>query len=308
MKRLSEVKLLYKLSMLAVLLVLLTLLASASLAAYVSRSYVKGVAATPKQGFLLSSDYLSPVKNTMEENLYPEKKILLTEKTDTDDFDYSFTFSITNTSDGTVSNKRIQYYLKISGLPFGTKVYIDNKDITNEVISENGYKASVMNAYTKVTHNYKVSIPKEVMTSAAEIMVKAIPDNDSDNSGYILAGKLQPSIVGKVASFTYNDKIIDTGSVSDYAAFNYQISISNSPENRKMMLSWNNKLIEIDPLFLKNFSNLKNPGLLSLEMNDINNSYLIQFYRLPGATIDKWEDLGLSFEPYNQEMQEEINR
>lgn len=284
------------------------LLAYGTLAAYVSRSYVKGVATTPKQGFLLSSDYLSTVKKTTEVSLYPEKKILFSEKEDDDSSNYTFSFSITNTADGSISSKRMQYYMKMSSLPSGTTVTIDNRDITESVLSDDGYKASVMNAYSKVTHTYLVSIPKEAMTSATEIIVKAIPDNDSDNSGYILAGKLQPSIVGKVASFSYNDKIIDAGNVSEYAAFNYQISISNSAENREMLLSWNKNLIEIDPIFLKNYTEEKNPGSLLIEMNDANNSYLIQFYRLPGATIDDWKDLGLSFNPYSMELQEEINQ
>ena len=43
------------------LIVLILLSVGGTLAAYVSRSYVKGVATTPKQGFSLSSDYLSAV-------------------------------------------------------------------------------------------------------------------------------------------------------------------------------------------------------------------------------------------------------
>ena len=281
-----------------VLLILLLVSTWGTLAAYVSRSYVKGVATTPKQGFALSSDYLSVVSKNAEQATYPDKKILLTEKGETDNTDYTFTFSITNTADGTISTKRMQYSLKMSGLPEGAAVKDGNKDITSDVTTEGGYQASVMHAYTKVTHTYTVTISKDKMTSAADIIVTATPDADSDTSGFILAGRLQPSIIGTVAAFSYAGAFLDTGNVTDYAAFNYQISVSNAAEDHTMTLRWNNKLIEIDPLFLTKINATSgNSGLLNLTMNDTNNNYLIQFYRLPGGSIADWNDLGIEFKP-----------
>ena len=281
-----------------VLLILLLVSTWGTLAAYVSRSYVKGVATTPKQGFALSSDYLSVVSKNAEQATYPDKKILLTEKGETDNTDYTFTFSITNTADGTISTKRMQYSLKMSGLPEGAAVKDGNKDITSDVTTEGGYQASVMHAYTKVTHTYTVTISKDKMTSAADIIVTATPDADSDTSGFILAGRLQPSIIGTVAAFSYAGAFLDTGNVTDYAAFNYQISVSNAAEDHTMTLRWNNKLIEIDPLFLTKINATSgNSGLLNLTMNDTNNNYLIQFYRLPGGNIADWNDLGIEFKP-----------
>ena len=104
------------------LIVLILASVGGTLAAYVSRSYVKGVATTPKQGFSLSSDYLSAVSKNADQDKYPDKKILLTEKAETDDSPYILTFSITNTADGSVSTKRMQYYLQMSGLPEGATV------------------------------------------------------------------------------------------------------------------------------------------------------------------------------------------
>ena len=281
------------------LIVLILLSIGGMLAAYVSRSYVKGVATTPKQGFPLSSDYLSAVSKNLEPITYPDKKILLTEKAETDNSPYTFAFSITNTADGSVSTKRMQYYLRMSGLPEGATVSIfANKDITTIVTSGTGYKAPVMNAYTRVTHTYSISIPKDKMASAADIIVTATPDADSDNSGFILAGRLQPSIVGTVASFSYEGKFQETGNVKDYAAFNYQISVSNAGKGKKMKLTWNQALVEIDPLFLNSIGkNNGNSGTLELTMNDTNSNYLIQFYRLPGGNIGFWSDLNIRFRP-----------
>lgn len=282
------------------LIVLILASVGGTLAAYVSRSYVKGVATTPKQGFSLSSDYLSAVSKNAKPDTYPDKKILLTEKAETDDSPYTLTFSITNTADGSVSTKRMQYYLAMSRLPEGATVKYGNKDITNGVTSEDGYQAPVMNAYTRVTHTYSITIPKDKMASAADIIVTATPDADSDTSGFILAGRLQPSIIGTVASFSYEGKFLESGddNVADYAAFNYQISVSNASEGKKMKLTWNKDVVEIDPLFLNSIGNNGgNSGSLELTMNDTNSSYLIQFYRLPKGSISRWEDLEIQFKP-----------
>lgn len=282
-----------------VLIVLILLSVGGTFAAYISRSYVKGVATTPKQGFSLSSDYLSAVpKSNADPNTYPDKKILLTEKAETDISPYIFTFSITNTADGSVSTKRMRYFLQMSGLPEGATVLYGNMDITDKVTSSTSYQAPAMSAYTRVTHTYTISIPKNKMASAADIIVTAIPDADSDTSGFILAGRLQPSIIGTVAAFSYTGGFLDTGNIEDYAAFNYQISVSNASEGKKMKLTWNKDLVEIDPLFLEKIGNKDgNSGELTLTMNDTNSSYLIQFYRLPGGKIGSWNDLGIGFGP-----------
>lgn len=284
--------------MFAALIVLILASVGGALAAYVSRSYVKGVATTPKQGFSLSSDYLSAVSMNADQDTYPDKKILLTEKAETDTSPYTLTFSITNTADGSVSTKRMQYTLQMSGLPEGATVQYGNGDITSDVTDSTGYQAPVMNAYTRVTHTYTITIPKDKMASAADIIVTATPDADSDTSGFILAGRLQPSIIGTVASFSYEGKFQEIGKVADYAAFNYQISVSNASEGKTMKLTWNKDLVEIDPLFLKKIGNEGgNSGELTLTMNDTNSSYLIQFYRLPGGSISSWADLGIQFKP-----------
>lgn len=169
------------------LIVLILASVGGTLAAYVSRSYVKGVATTPKQGFSLSSDYLSAVSKNADQDKYPDKKILLTEKAETDDSPYTLTFSITNTADGSVSTKRMQYFLKMTGLPDGATVQYGDTGITDQVTADTGYQAPVMNAYTRVTHTYTITIPKDKMASASDIIVTATPDADSDTSGFILA-------------------------------------------------------------------------------------------------------------------------
>lgn len=297
-ERFKNTSIRHKIWILTVLLILILVSSWGTFAAYVSRSYVKGVATTPKKDFALSSDYLAVVPKDSDPATYPDKKIMLTEKEETDASAYAFTFSITNTVNGAVSTKRMQYYLEMSDLPEGATVQYGDKDITSNAVSAGGYKAPVMNAYTNITHVYTVIIPKDKMTSAADIYVTATPDADSDSSGFILAGRLQPSIIGEVAVFSYSGAFLDAGNIEDYAAFNYQISVSNAVEDHLMKLTWNHDLIEIDPLFLKKIQAVSgNSGELTLTMNDTNSNYLIQFYRLPGQNIDDWDDLGIGFMP-----------
>ena len=296
-ERIGNISIRHKLFILSVLVILFLVSSWGTYAVYVSRSYVKGVATTPKKDFALSSDYLAVVPKDSDPATYPDKKIMLPEKEETDVSAYTFTFSITNTVNGAVSRKRIQYYLKMSDMPEGTSVLVGDKDITSDVISAGGYKAPAMYAYTDVTHVYTVTIPKDKMTSAADIYVTATPDADSDSSGFILAGRLQPSIIGEVAVFSYSGAFLDAGKIEDYAAFNYQISVFNAVEDHLMKLTWNHNLIEIDPLFLEKIPGSSgNSGELTLTMNDTNSNYLIQFYRLSG-NIGSWDDLGIGFMP-----------
>lgn len=299
-ERFRRISIKHKIWIFTVLLILILVSTWGTLAAYVSRSYVKGVATTPKKDFTLSSDSLSVVPRNSAPATYPDKKIMLTEKEETDTSAYAFTFSIMNTVHGAVSTKRIQYYLKVSDLPDGAVVKYGEDDITSDVIHADGYKAPAMNTYTNITHVYTVIIPKDKMTSAADICVTATPDADSDNSGFILAGRLQPSIIGAVAAFAYDGSFLDSGNIAEYAAFNYQISVSNAVEDHTMQLTWNKELIEIDPLFLEKIPGASgNSGALTLTMNDTKNNYLIQFYRLTGENIDSWNDLNIDFKPVN---------
>ena len=98
-------------------ILLISILIIGTLAAYTSRSFVKGVATTPKQGLGLSSDYLVVVAQSATEDKYAVRKILLEEKGDGDDSPYTFTFYVQNSSEGSVNEKSMQYKLTATGLP-----------------------------------------------------------------------------------------------------------------------------------------------------------------------------------------------
>ena len=159
-------------------------------------------------------------------------------------------------------------------------------------------------AYT--TYTLLKRNPKAVMAvTPADIIVTVTPDEDSDTSGFILAGKLQPSIIGTVAAFSYEGVLLETGNLSDYAAFNYQISVSNAVEGQQMKLTWNKDAVEIDPLFIEKYKSEGLPikvqndpsGGLAITIRDSNYTELIQFYRMPGGVIQTSNDLNIDFEP-----------
>lgn len=268
--------------------------------AYTSRSYVKGVSSTPKQSLNLSSNYLGVVSINTIGNEYPVKKIILSEKDDEDETPYEFSFTITNSADGSLNTKRMQYYLTISNMENSNVVITSNGlNLTEDVKTTTGYKAPIMPAYQKVTHTYNVSIPKEDIHTIEDMVVCAKPDSDSDTSGFVLGARLQPSITGVVATFSFEGKLIENiNRVNEHAAFNYQITISKTSETHTMVLSWNKDLLEIDPLFLTSIGqNTNNTGEVVIPMNEDNNSYLIQFYRLKGRSDVNftWENMNIQF-------------
>ena len=267
-------------------------------AAYTSRSFVKGVATTPKQGLGLSSDYLVVVAKSAIEDKYAVRKILLDEKSEDDTTPYTFTFYIQNSSDGSVNEKSMQYTLFVNGIPEGGRIERSVEDITENITDAakkiDGATAPLMPAYTKTTHFYKVSIPKEEIKNVQEIVIKAIPDEDSDSSGNMLAAKFQPSVAGVVAGFSYSGVFIDattSNNPSDFAAFNYEVMVFNATEPHQMVLTWDIRYLEIDPLFLEKIGvESGNSGSVEFPMDAEHNSYLIRFYRLDGKdTTSDWQ-------------------
>ena len=274
-------------------ILLISVLIIGTLAAYTSRSFVKGVATTPKQGLGLSSDYLVVVAQSATADKYAVRKILLDEKGAEDDSPYTFTFYVQNSSDGSVNEKSMQYTLTVKGLSDKATIERDGTDITREAAGQ-GAMAPLMPAYTKTTHFYQISIPKGEIKNVSEIIVKAIPDADSDSSGNMIAAKFQPSVAGVVAGFSYKGVFIDettSNKPSDFAAFNYEILVFNATEPHQMVLTWDTRYVEIDPLFLNKIgAESGNSGTVEFRMDAEHNSYLIRFYRLDGKdTTSDWQ-------------------
>lgn len=281
-------------------ILLILVVVTGTFAAYTSRSFVKGVATTPKQSLGLSSDYLVVVAQNATQDKYAVRKILLEEKGEEDDTPYTISFYIQNSSDGTVNKNSMKYSLFVAGLPGGVSISRDGDDITANAADTNGAEAPLMPAYTKTTHFYQISIPKAVIQDAREIIVKAVPDEDSDSSGNMIAAKFQPSIAGVVAGFSYKGGFIDetsTNKPSDYAAFNYEVLVFNATEEHQMVLTWDDRYVEIDPLFLEKInkapitsSSDSNVKYVEFPMDAEKDSYLIRFYRLDGQdTSSEWQ-------------------
>lgn len=287
-----------KIWMIMLFVILLFVSLGGVFAAYVSRSYVKGVATTPKQGFILSSDYLVVTSKNSTQDQYSKKKILMDEKSQNDDTPYIFTFDVRNSQYNMIFGKSIIYTLHINGLPDGVSIYRDEVDITND-IKEGGAEAPRMWTFTKEIHKYKVVIPKELMSAGSEFTITAIPSDDSDSSGNMLALKVQLSVAGKIAGFSYKGYFLDKTMMNhpyDFAAFNYAVAVSNAAEDHTMVLTWDPNYVEIDPFFLNdnNLTPYYQDGKMKVEftMGSSQDSYLIKFYRLKGQSNsqdDTWQ-------------------
>ena len=192
----------------------------------------------------------------------------------------------------------MQYTFSCSGLSPTAIIERNANDITEEA-SSSGALSPVMPAFTKTTHFYKITIPKDEIKSVSEIVIKAVPDLDSDSSGNMIAAKIQPSVAGKVAGFSYQSSFIDETAVNkpaDFAAFNYEVSVVNATEPHRMILTWDNQYVEIDPLFLRKINQNPVDGggtvkYVEFEMDAVKNTYLIRFYRMDGQnTTAEWQN------------------
>lgn len=269
-----------------------------SYAAYVSKTYVKGVATTPVRGLPLSSDYLVVVSKSDSFNTYPIKKILLEEKADTDDSPYNFSFYIQNSTEGIVSDRKMVYLLKIDGLPEDSSIICDGEDISSS-IKKGAYTSLPMPAYQMQKHQYTITIPKNRIKTLNDIIVIAMPDSDYDSSGNMLAAKIQLSVAGTVAGFGYNGSFLDKTSSNhpyDYAAFNYEITVTNAIEEHVMILEWDDNYVELDPLFVSENNDIVTAvqginNKVEIKMNSGNNDYLVKFFRIKGQnSSEEWQN------------------
>lgn len=286
-----------------------------SYAAYVSKTYVKGVATTPVRGLPLSSDYLVVVSKSDSINSYPVKKILFEEKAETDESPYSFSFYIENSSEGLVSDRKMAYLLKIDNLPESASVFFGNKneDISSSV--KTGYPSPAMPVYQIEKHHYTISIPKDSIKNLNDIIITAIPVSDSDSNGNMLAAKIQLSVAGAVAGFGYNGSFLDKSASNhpyDYAAFNYEITVTNATEEHVMILEWDDSCVELDPLFIIENNDIVTAvqgsnNEVEIKMNSGNNDYLVKFFRIKGQNNteewqNSWENMNNVIKFYEKNM------
>ena len=263
-------------------------------AAYLSISNMKAVASTNENEALFNSNYLYGYKsapssiatNTIELNGVGDQ--------------VSFNVSIFNYHKqdiNLVSQNDITYDLTVEVTGSQSSNYSAYKVNEEAVGSDWKYSSSgiTLKGRKAAVNNYMITMPTEDL-DYAQIKVMATVKAVSGGTGtniYCLAAILAPSRHSQVASPTVSGRIVESGDIRDYDAYNYEITVGGSAST--VMLSWRSDVIEIDPFVageLKEATTSGNVTTAKLKL-DVG-TRVIQFYRKNPENPSDWSDLGLS--------------
>lgn len=264
-------------------------------AAYLSISDMKAVASTNENESLFNSNYLYGYKsapssiatNTVEVNdagsevsfnvsiyNYHKQDINLVSQSD---ITYEISFQVSGSQSGDYSAYKVTYNNKTESVGNDGKYKIDRVTLT-------GRKAAV--------NNYMITMPTEDI-DYAQIKVIATVKTVSGGTGtniYCLAAILAPSRHSQVALPTVSGSLIEKGDLTQYDAYNYEVTIGGNSSD--IVLQWNNSIVEIDPFFAKEFEIKDNPGTARLTLPI--GTRVVQFYRTGADKPSDEDDLGLS--------------
>ena len=288
-----------------------------SYAAYISRSYVKAVAATNEAEKLFGSNLLYGVKN---------------QPTDPDSVSWlsvcPFTVSDPNQTSITVPIKIYNYLaedqdrvnqldvsyiisFQIVGIPTEQNgqlsgYYVNGKSINSKetvyYLGSGGVLTTEKDLAAKQSlpgrlpkmNEYNITIPGSDLGKVSIAVKAARVANESGNYGtdlLYLAARVVPSLASTVQSATVSGEFAyENGSPQDYAAYNYRITLSGA--STAVVLKWNRDLLELDPFFEKKYGTEPGEGqvIFNMEPGIVN----VQFYRNGNVKGKSWGDLGVT--------------
>lgn len=263
-------------------------------AAYLSISNMKAVASTNENEALFNSNYLYGYKSA------PSSIAINTIELNGVGDQVSFNVSIFNYHKqdiNLVSQNDITYDLTVEVTGSQSSNYSAYK--VNKIAVGSDWKYSLPNITLKgrkaAVNNYMITMPTEDL-DYAQIKVIATVKTVSGGTGtniYCLAAILAPSRHSQVVSPTVSGRIVESGDIRDYDAYNYEITVGGSAST--VVLSWRSDVIEIDPFVA---GELKEPttngNVTTAKLNLDVGTRVIQFYRKNPKKPSSWDDLGLS--------------
>lgn len=169
--------------------------------------------------------------------------------------------------------KRFDQYKRIS---------FDGETIRGKVAAEN---------------QYTVTMPAKDLNYAQFTVVANVKPGSIGTNIYCLAAIITPSIPSEVSTPSVEGRLVESGSINDYAAFNYEVTVGGAESRVK--LTWNSNYVEIDPFFAAKHKYVDNNGKPlntgELEYKADVGTEVIQFYRIKGLSEPSdWDALGLS--------------
>ena len=259
--------------------------------AFSANDHLKVVAVTGTSQSLFASDVLAPYSTV------PDAPAAKSVVVDTSDNRSSFTFRVYNCmlGDQNVFNEKdIEYTLNVnaSGINGGA---VGDSDW--EISPAQG-DVVLPGTQAKIV-TYTVSFKKELLNNIKfTISANVVPDKSPGTNLACLAATVTPAERSEVKSASVTGAWADTGNVSEYAAYNYRVSVTGKQQT--VILKWGEN-VELDPHFETNHADPPNSNctvntderMATFTMSP--GSEIVNFYRADGSDEPSdWGDLGVS--------------
>ena len=266
--------------------------------AFSANDHLKAVAVTGTSQSLFASDVLASYSEKPAEPM-AKSVVVDTGKSDATDANgawCSFTFRVYNCmlDDRNVFNdKDVKYALSVSA------VGIDGGAVSDSDWSISPAQGDVVLPGTQAKIvTYTVSFKKELLNSIKFTIFANVDQANSPGTNLAcLAASITPAEPTVVESASVTGAWADTGNVSEYAAYNYRVSVTGKEQT--VVLTWGEK-VELDPYFEKNHAGPNSPCTVNTDERTATftmspGSEIVNFYWTGGSSgPSDWGDLGVS--------------
>lgn len=258
--------------------------------AFSANDHLKAVAVTGTSQSLFASDVLAPYSTT------PDAPAAKSVVVDTSGDRCSFTFRVYNCmlGDPNVFNEKdVEYALDVnaSGIK-GEQIDASDWSISSEP-KETGDTVLLPGTQAKIV-TYTVSFKQELLNNIKFAISTNVNQANSPGTNLAcLAATVTPAERSEVKSASVTGAWADTGSVSDYAAYNYRVSVTGNKQT--VILRWGEN-VELDPHFAANHTGCKvDAANRKVAFTMSPGSEIVSFYWIGGSPgPSEWDDLSVS--------------
>lgn len=257
--------------------------------AFSANDHLKAVAVTGTSQSLFASDVLAPYSTT------PDAPAAKSVVVDTSDDRCSFTFRVYNCmlGDQNVFNEKdVEYTLNVNASDInGGQIEASNWSISSEPAG--GNTVLLPGTQAKIV-TYTVSFDRALLNNIKfTISANVEKDKSPGTNLACLAATVTPAEHPVVESASVTGAWADTGNVSEYAAYNYRVSVTGKQQT--VILKWGEN-VELDPHFETNHKGCtidtdKRTATFTMSPG----SEIVSFYWTGGSPgPSDWESLGVS--------------
>lgn len=257
--------------------------------AFSANDHLKAVAVTGISQSLFASDVLAPYSTT------PDAPAAKSVVVDTSDDRCSFTFRVYNCmlGDQNVFNEKdVEYTLNVNASDInGGQIEASNWSISSEPAG--GNTVLLPGTQAKIV-TYTVSFDRALLNNIKfTISANVEKDKSPGTNLACLAATVTPAEHPVVESASVTGAWADTGNVSEYAAYNYRVSVTGKQQT--VILKWGEN-VELDPHFETNHKGCtidtdKRTATFTMSPG----SEIVSFYWTGGSPgPSDWESLGVS--------------